>query len=299
MRGSKSYAQKNETFRFAHYTRAESALKILREKRFWMRKANCMTDFLEVEHGINCIVNTYNKTSSGARFTKTLNEIFEGINSRIEPLFNTWIPSLKRDTYIACFSVHKPEDDAFGRLSMWRAYTANAGVALILRFSPSTTLADVLKVYTSPVAYLTDQEVPAKFDEITDNILQHRSFIEAQGSATIERWVFNMLRFAAVSIKHPSFREEAEWRLLYSPSLDKSQYLKKSGEAINGVPQPVFSIPLSGVPELDFASMLDRIIVGPTQYPLAVMEAFNGALEEFGLQDAAQKIFYSNIPLRT
>jgi hypothetical protein len=96
----------NEHFRFSHYTRAESALNIIDSKRFWMRKTNCMSDFTEVEHGINCIVNTYNKTKSGIKFQATLNEIFDGFTSRIAPLFNRWIPSIKLDTYIACFSVH-------------------------------------------------------------------------------------------------------------------------------------------------------------------------------------------------
>jgi hypothetical protein len=258
-----------------------------------------MSDFTEVEHGINCIVNTYNKTKSGIKFQATLNEIFDGFTSRIAPLFNRWIPSIKLDTYIACFSVHQAPDDAFGRLSMWRAYAANAGVALILHFSPSTTLSDILKVYTNPVAYLTDQEFQLKLDQVTDNIQANKAFIKAQGSPSIEAYVFRMLRFAAVSIKNPCFREEAEWRLVYSPVLDQSQHLAKTAEVIQGVPQPIFNIPLSGIPELDFASLLDRIIIGPTQYPLAIREAFIDALAGFGVDNPANKISFSHIPLRT
>jgi len=96
---------------------------------------------------------------------------------------------------------------------MWRAYAANAGVALILHFSPSTILSDILKGYTSPVAYLTDQEFQLKLDQVTDNIQANKAFIKAQGSPSIEAYVFRMLRFAAVSIKNPCFREEAEWRM--------------------------------------------------------------------------------------
>lgn len=292
---------KDRQFRFAHYTRAESALKIIHTKRFWLRKTNCMSDFTEVEHGINCIINTYNKhkTKSGAKFQAVLNGIFPGFTSRIEPLFNRWIPSMKFDTYITCFSVHTADDDAFGRLSMWRAYAANTGVALVLYFSPSTILSEVLKVYSSPVAYLTDQEFQVKLEQVTQNIEANKPFIQAQGRDTIEGYVFSMFRFAALSIKNPCFREEAEWRLLYGPDLDKSQHLLKTDEVINGVPQPIYSIPLSGIPELDFASLLDRIIIGPTQYPLPIKEAFIDALAGFGVKNPASKIFFSNIPLRT
>jgi len=52
---------KSENFRFAHYTSAESAIKILHQsKRLWLRKANCMKDFSEVEQGLDDILETYN-----------------------------------------------------------------------------------------------------------------------------------------------------------------------------------------------------------------------------------------------
>ena len=198
---------KKTGFIFAHYTRAESALKILQSQRFWLRKANCMTDFTEVLHGLDCLGKTYNRTKAGERFKKTINAIFPGFTSRVEPLFNRFIPSIRDNTYIACFSVHLPEDNQFGRLSMWRAYAANTGVAFILRFSTSTTLADRLQIFTSPVAYLTDQEFQVEFDKITDNIESNIQFVRAQGSASIENDVFRMFAFAAVSVKNPCFRE--------------------------------------------------------------------------------------------
>ena len=87
--------------------------------------------------------------------------------------------------------------------------------------------------------------------------------------------------------------------MVYSPVLDQSQHLAKTAEVIQGVPQPIFNIPLSGIPELDFASLLDRIIIGPTQYPLAIREAFIDALAGFGVDNPANKISFSHIPLRT
>jgi hypothetical protein len=39
--------------RLIHYTTAESALGIIRSKRFWMRNTNCMSDYREVQHGFD------------------------------------------------------------------------------------------------------------------------------------------------------------------------------------------------------------------------------------------------------
>ena len=290
---------KSENFRFAHYTSAESAIKILHQsKRLWLRKANCMKDFSEVEQGLDDILETYNHSKQGARFRATLNEIFDGFTSRLELRFNSWIPSIKANTYIACFSAHKPEDDAFGRLSLWRAYAANSGVAIILHFSSSMVLAKCLKVYTNPVAYITREEFQTRFDRITDNIGANKGFIYAQGSSSIEAYLFDLLRYAAVSVKNPCFREENEWRLIYSPDMDKSEHLQKSIEVINGVPQVVFSIPLYGLPELNFPNLLDRIIIGPTKHPFPIAQALVDALRALEVQDPASKVRYSKIPPR-
>jgi Protein of unknown function (DUF2971) len=290
---------KSENIRFAHYTSAEAAIKILHQSKcLWLRKANCMRDFSEVEHGLDSILETYNHSNEGARLRATLNELFDGFTSRVEHHFNSWIPSIRANTYIGCFSVHRPEDDTFGRLSLWRAYAANSGVAIILHFSSSTVLANNLKVYTNPVAYITRDEFQTKFDRVTDNIQANINFIKEQGSSNIEAHVFDLLRYAAVSVKNPCFAEEKEWRLIYSPDMDKSEQLQKSIEIINEVPQVVFSIPLYGLPELDFPSLLDRIIIGPTQYPFPIAQALVDALRALGVQDPASKVHYSKIPPR-
>ncbi|MEJ0089912.1 MAG: hypothetical protein WDM80_09235 [Limisphaerales bacterium] len=43
--------------RFVHYTSAEAALKIITQKRLWMRNAACMADYREVQHGFEILLN--------------------------------------------------------------------------------------------------------------------------------------------------------------------------------------------------------------------------------------------------
>jgi hypothetical protein len=59
---------------------------------------------------------------------------------------------------------------------------------------------------------------------------------------------------------------------------------------IGGIPQPVYKIPLRNIPEEDFVGveipeLLDRIIIGPTEYPDAIQEAFTDLLSTCGVEN--------------
>lgn len=65
----------------------------------------------------------------------------------------------------------------------------------------------------------------------------------------------------------------------------------------------VYELPLDvtasdKIAELDLARVLDRVIIGPTPYPLSVWEAFVQALNEAGVPEAAKKVWASTIPIR-
>ena len=47
--------------RFVHYTTADTAIKIIRSKEVWMRKATSMNDFMEIQHGLDCLIPAYKK----------------------------------------------------------------------------------------------------------------------------------------------------------------------------------------------------------------------------------------------
>lgn len=49
----------------------------------------------------------------------------------------------------------------------------------------------------------------------------------------------------------------------------------------------------------EIAELIDRVIIGPSNYPIPIGEAFVAALQEAGMKDAATRVFASNIPLRT
>ena len=213
--------------RFVHYTKAAVAMRILQTKEMWMRKSSCMNDYLEVRYGIDRLYNTYNNTATGNSFKAALNQIFPGITSDIEKLFNGWIPHFQTNTYFTCVSEHRDEEDAFGRLSMWRAYGQSTGVALVLNNAILLAPAPGLNIYSSPVAYMNNEDFEREVGRIVENINGEAEFVRSRGREEITNRVFNTLRYAAVCTKHPGFIEELEWRVIYCPTLEESSYLNQ------------------------------------------------------------------------
>ncbi len=291
--------------RFVHYTSADTAMSILRSKELWMRKSSCMNDFLEVQYGRNRLYTAYGKSNAGAKFKSTLNRLFDGITTDIEKLFDSWTPHFQTNTYLACLSEHDDREDTFGRLSMWRAYSETAGVALVLNntaFLTPTPPNGGLRADTSPVAYLDDGQFENEVERITKNIAADADLFKTQGREVVTNRIFNLFRFAVLCTKHPGFAEEREWRVIYSPTLQQSPFLTRDIQVVKGVPQPIYKIPLIDIPEIGLTTaipaLLNRIIIGPTQYPLALHEAFIDLLTEAGVEDPAAKVCVSDIPLR-
>jgi hypothetical protein len=291
--------------RFAYYTRAETATSILKTRRIWMRKSMCMNDFMEVQHGLQCLASTVYRTDVGKRFAVVLDQLFEGLWSETEKLLNDCTWHLRTDTYFTCVSEHKVEEDTLGRLSMWRAYGGTNGVALVMNNAPFQAQApsDVLKIYASPVAYFDAERFEEKFGEAVTNIEKEADLVRQQNREDVKARIFRVLAFAAVCTKHPGFAEELEWRVIHFPWWESSDHMTKEIEVVQGVPQPVYKIPLEDIPEkglwgITIPALFDRIIIGPTRDPLAMREAFAELLAKAGVEQPYNKIFLSNIPLR-
>jgi hypothetical protein len=288
--------------KFVHYTRAEAALNIINSKSIWLRKPQWMNDYREIEHGRECLIQAYRESPGGKRFAAAVDKAFPGIMTKITTVFDSWIGEYQRNTYVACLSIHDDAENYTGRLSMWRAYGNNVGVALVVKSGPFTEVSGALGAYSSPVAYLHQDGVNAHFDRIASAIEGDLEFFKTHTEDHIQYMIHEAFRFAMICNKHPGFAEEKEWRVIYSPARDDKKILIKATEIIGGVPQPVFKIPLKALPGYEgiaLPAFIDRVIIGPARFPEALRESFTTALEVAGVQDAGAKVVVSEIPLRT
>jgi len=289
--------------KFVQYTSAEAAMSIIKNKEVWLRNCLCMNDFSEVEHGLDCLINAFSRGEQSSPFQTTLESIFPGIIKEFADIFDSWIPTFKSSTFIACVSEHPPEEDQYGRLSMWRAYGGNRGVALVLNKEPFLAESDAFHAYTNPVLYKDSEGFYKDFGALTERLEQEKEFLLELGKDTVVNILFNIFKNTALSLKHPGFIEEREWRVVYSPSIMKSDYVESDIEVIDKVPQRVHKIPLKDIPEENFygatvPKFIDKIIIGPTEHQSVMQQTFIELLTEAGDENAQEKVIVSGIPLR-
>jgi len=291
--------------RFVHYTSAEAALNIIRTKRLWMRNTTCMTDYREVLHGFDILNKFFSDKSKTDAFVAALDACVHGAAREALELFRTRWNDVRFTTYVTSISEHDQDENRHGRLSMWRAFGGSAvRVAIVIKVPRLSQGSLALSLLFSPVAYLSEDEVHALIQEVIKNIEANCDFLRTVDRDAVVQTVFYMLVAAVTCLKHEGFREEREWRALYLPKLRPSALMESSTEVVSGIPQLVYKMPLDAsvspaLADLDFSRIFDRLIIGPSSYPVVLFEAFTRELANAGIPPTPEQVWNSNIPIRT
>jgi hypothetical protein len=293
---------KDRELRFAYYTTADTALRIFRSREIWMRDSRTLNDFREIDYGISLLREFYNG-AQGLRLKTSLNKVFPGISYAFETRLNDWIPHIRNSTFMTCFSEHPHIEDTFGRLSMWRAYGRSTGVALVLKRDFFVSDAPALGIVSSPVAYLDGNSFALEAQRLTSNLETNVDILTTLGRDDVLSKLFDAFHFGMLCTKHPGFSEEREWRALLSPVYEETTKYQRKIELINGIPQTVIKVPLrewpdDGIVGLELPNLLDRVIIGPSQFPVTMAQALATEMKAAGIPDPATKITISDIPLR-
>lgn len=288
--------------RLAHYCAAESAVSIIRNQEIWMRNAAVMNDFTEVEYGLRLLMSSY-QGKAGREFKREIEATFPGTTERLTNLFESYRWELRGETYLTSVTEHHPDENALGRLSMWRSYGGSTGVALVLRPEAMSTPDESLAEFAVPVLYADEPMFDRYMVRLARSIAESRDFIRQQGEDWFLKWMQFLLRSSVLSTKHPGFMEEREWRIIHSPTTVDSSFLERTILTIAGVPQIIYKIPLRQAGEaasqaMNVPSLVERVIIGPTQHPTVVAAAFVALLSEAGVSDAKERVSLSAIPLR-
>jgi DUF2971 family protein len=246
--------------RFVHYTSADSALKIIRTKRFWMRNVTAMSDHSEVRHGHALIRTALEKPANSKAFTEAFDAYAPGVVTDAFKDIDQNSQHFSFNTYITSMSEHDDREDKHGRLSMWRAFGGNtARVAIIMRVPTNLLYSGILELVFSPVAYLTDQEAEQEIIlPIVANVRRPENidFLKTLSRERLQSMISSYLIGSMVCLKHEGFREEREWRLISLPGRRPSKYLEPSTEVVSGIPQTVYKLPLDATKSLDYAILI-------------------------------------------
>lgn len=261
-----------------------------------------MMDYMEVEHGTRCLLDA-RQTEAGKEFNNALDDCFSSLASEVDSLIDAWIPGFRYDTFITCVSEHGNSEDTLGRLSMWRAYGGSAGVAIVINDNVMFQETDALAAYSMPVAYMNEDGLQNRLRQVAKAVRQDMDFVLTLGRERVKNIIFGMLRFTAICTKHPGFSEEREWRIVASPALQDSDVLVQQVETVRGVPQTILKMPLKNNPAqglvgLAPAELIDRVIIGPCEFPSVMRRAFSSLLREAGISSPTERVYVSEIPLR-
>lgn len=296
--------------RLAHYTTESTLMKILKNKEIWLRNTSRMNDRMEIKYGVDKLAGALSENGNAGSFRDFLIYIFDGDTSYVDRISNIISERGYIDqyiTYIACLSEHhaQPNDheDKYGRLSMWRAYGNPSGVALL--FKPSILNFSEGVIIFSPVEYWEQDEITRA---VTDKIkFLHSRKIEIkeeikQNPRYKDEFFYLMIRmllFAIISIKHPSFAEEREWRLIYNPTASEDLshaggIVEKDVVDIGGSLEEVYKIDLS-TGEYELGKLLDSIMIGPNNHPFITKSAIEKLLKDEDMNGIP--VIPSNVPL--
>ena len=286
--------------KFACYTTADTAMKIIENEEIWLRNATVMNDFSEIAYGLALMTRALSGPS-GDIISTAANKVFHGVMNKVIPLLSELERHWRVETYLSCLSLHESSEDQNGRLSMWRAY---GDVALIINNTPMTAVTDRLGVYSTPVYYLDQIGAEERLRQVAQAITTNLNFLRNLGEQNFINNTVFMVFLAAIGTKHPGFSEEKEWRIFFRPAEHPNTILTKRVVVIDHVPQEIWALPLrhdpdNGLHRADIPSLLDKIIVGPTPYPHVSARAFVEILERAGVEQATSKVVVSEIPLRT
>ncbi|HEV2620587.1 MAG TPA: DUF2971 domain-containing protein [Frateuria sp.] len=289
----------------AHYTSISNVELIFKSREFWLSNPLVMNDTEELRWGLQHSLMGIEHHPSLRRLLGA--ETHERLLSLYRRAFDLFDGHHAFDTYVGSFSEHQ-EEDGDGLLSMWRGYGGNgSGAAILLDTQALSPPEGMSPVILARVHYGRPEEriawINGKLDQLCA-LINGKVQDLISGLDQVAGMLFNRFLLMSLFSKHHGFREEKEWRVVYSSYLDDESLLKQRLWYLvgpNGV-QPKFRLPLAGLPEMGGEAKIDdlvsRVLLGPTSSSLMSMAAVRRMLTCLGQEGLADRVAASEIPFR-
>jgi hypothetical protein len=272
-----------------HYTSFRGLMGIVASHSLWASEIRYMNDSAEMRHTINLMVGAIgNRLQSRPDYAAFYQPMLEWLHHR-----------LGNDHFVfaASFRAHG------NLLSQWRGYSQpGTGVSLGFNAGRLAHLARLQGFRLGRCLYQPEQQA-LLIAQLLDSVeeLATRRFGSLSGTPPEPELLdllaevgSDLLRLAAL-LKHPSFQEEEEWRLV-SPILD--DFRKPPVRFREGVSMLVPYWAFALEPASDRAGpLLDHIFLGPTSNHILSMSSLTMYLEQQGFTPS-RGIGYSDIPYR-
>lgn len=240
-----------------HYTSADGLVSILKSTQIWASNIAFLNDTKEIEHAVD-----YAKNAIGNRLNRT--DLTSDERLALEEMSQACGSAAKR-YYVASFS----EDQDL--LSQWRAYCPpGGGYSLGISSEHLLSVSRDQQFLLSPCIYdhRSQYQIMVEFTEFFLQIFRERALQQDDQLALRKNlaWEFaqHVTRFGP-TLKHPTFQEEREWRLISPMVQEPHPHLDFRGTPSRVVPFYKFSLSTEAHPDLVRAGTNQlTTIVGPT-----------------------------------
>lgn len=207
-----------------HYTNANAFFQICQSRTIQFSASSATNDADEVQ-GALAILYRHFATKEFADWYQRLQAAWPEFVQVLGGYFEN-VRNQAGELYLSCWCEADPQHPD-GKLSMWRAYGDDGrGMAIGVSTKP---LADSREKGRVPIQffrtrYETDAELCANIQRGAEVFLKHvdiaKAFAATNGIDQACWWLTQYWIQLCATRKHPGFREESEWRLLYYPERD-------------------------------------------------------------------------------
>lgn len=239
-----------------HYTSASGLLGIFNSSSIWVSQLQYMNDHKEFAYAVDLALGAIHQ-----RITKCLDKKHQNVCYEV----GEYLKRLNPIIYIACFS----EDD--DSLNQWRSYCQpNLGYNIGFDVDRLHDIANSLGFSLRPCIYEIDTQkylITEWVNRLIDDFLSRAPQDirpEQFCQSNMNDYATDFCKFAPF-FKHPSFKEEREWRLVSPVGYMHRNAILRAGKSslipyhkidikLNSVDSPVFSITVGPTINIELSS---------------------------------------------
>lgn len=260
-----------------HYTDAVGLHGILTNRELWLTGISYLNDSTEHQQAGVAARKALESLRSGPAKSDRHSDFYQFLGSMFDSALGVPRIEAEKDTFIGCFSTKADS------LSQWRAYgRGEGGFSIVFRAAVLWDLKQRVELgpgyWLLPCDYDLDRIVGLNRDFIEEALEECLDVEISASNEAIAHKAGTDARWIGAGVKHPAFKEEDEWRLVYY--------------GFNGAPPSVFHRSNSTLtPYIKFPlgtqekmlELIEEIWVGPQRHPeLAAAAARNFAQRQLG-----------------
>lgn len=271
-----------------HYTTQAGLLGILEKQEIWATHTQYLNDHTEYLHAVKMVQD---------RLDFLIKQ-----NRLITPVFdNELLESMRDGLYgiqgqcVCVFSLSNKKDS----LSQWRAYGGeNGGFAIGISAMTLDAMCNKHSLKLGKCIYEIDEQ-QLLVEQLVDAMLKEAQRLRKAGTPwrdEIRKIMTNCMNRYAPLLKHKSFSEEEEWRLISGPIAPFASGLKFRTGISTLV--PYYPISLEVFEGKKFIP--ETVVVGPTPKPDEAAHSVRLLLVRRGMEEwPLEKVEVSNVPYRS